>query len=188
MAESGILDEKVDDASGLVALFSAADSNGRPYSTEILSEDAADVVVRSVERKTGLARTHRIRRSLFDAHEYRQLLRVHELLVGTAGTPPFSVSLGDRQAEALTFGALRDEVLGLARHGVNINRFKGLGEMNASQLRDTTMDPARRTLVRVTVEDAAQADQIFSMLMGDQVEPRRAFIEENARLVTNLDV
>ena len=130
----------------------------------------------------------RIRRSLLDAHEYRQLIRVHELLVGTAGTPPFTVSLGDRRAEALTFGALREEVLGIARHGVNVNRFKGLGEMNASQLRDTTMDPARRTLVRVTVEDAAQADGVFSMLMGDAVEPRRAFIEENARLVTNLDV
>jgi DNA gyrase subunit B len=188
MAESGILDEKVDDAGSLVKLFGTADSNGRPYSTEVLSEDASEVVIRSVERKSGLAQTHRIRRTLFEAHEYRQLLRVHESLVGTAGTPPFTVALGERQAEALTFGALRDEVLGLARHGVNVNRFKGLGEMNASQLRDTTMDPGRRTLVRVTVEDAAQADQIFSMLMGDQVEPRRAFIEENARLVTNLDV
>jgi DNA gyrase subunit B len=188
MTESGLLDEGIDDASALVKLLSRADSDGRPYATEVLSEDVSNVVVRSVERKTGLARTHRISRSLLDAHEYRQLLRVHELLVGTAGTPPFSISLGERRAEALTFGALRQEVLDLARHGVNVNRFKGLGEMNASQLRDTTMDPARRTLVRVTVEDAAQADRIFSMLMGDAVEPRRAFIEENARLVTNLDV
>jgi DNA gyrase subunit B len=188
MAESGILDEQVDDAAALVKLLSKADSNGRPYTTEVLSDDPVEIVVRSVERKSGLARTHRIRRSLLDTHEYRQLLRLHELLVGTAGTPPFSVSLGERHAEALTFGALRDEVLNLARHGVPVNRFKGLGEMNASQLRDTTMDPARRTLVRVTVEDAAQADRIFSMLMGDAVEPRRAFIEENARLVTNLDV
>jgi DNA gyrase subunit B len=188
MAESGILDERVDDAGALVKLLSQADTNGRPYTTEVLSEDAAEIVVRSVERRSGLARTHRIRRSLLEAHDYRQLLRLHELLVGTAGTPPFSVSLGERHAEALTFGALREEVLGLARHGVNVNRFKGLGEMNASQLRDTTMDPARRTLVRVTVEDAAQADKIFSVLMGDQVEPRRAFIEENARLVGNLDV
>jgi DNA gyrase subunit B len=188
IAESGILDESVDDPATLVSLLSKADTNGRPYMTEVLSEDPLEIVVRTVERRSGLARTLRIRRSLLDAHEYRQLIRVHELLVGTAGTPPFTVSLGDRRAEALTFGALREEVLGIARHGVNVNRFKGLGEMNASQLRDTTMDPARRTLVRVTVEDAAQADGVFSMLMGDAVEPRRAFIEENARLVTNLDV
>ena len=96
--------------------------------------------------------------------------------------------LGDQTAQALTFGALREQVLELSRKGVDVNRFKGLGEMNPSQLRDTTMDPGRRTLVRVTVEDAAQADKVFSMLMGDHVEPRRIFIEQNARLVTNLDV
>jgi len=145
-------------------------------------------VIRAVESKSGLARTHRLRRALFDANEYRQLLRVHEQLVSTAGTPAFRITLGDHHADALTFGELRGAVLDLAGRGVDVNRFKGLGEMNPDQLRDTTMDPARRTLVRVTVEDAAAADKVFSMLMGDQVEPRRQFIEENARLVTNLDV
>ena len=186
--ESGILDEKIDDADALLKLMNRPSTNGHPYTTEVLSEDPVEIVVRAVEIESGLARTHRFRRSLLDAHEYRQLLRVHEQLVDTAGTPAFTVKLGDQEAHALTFSALRDEVLRLARRGVEVNRFKGLGEMDPAQLRDTTMDPSRRTLVRVTIEDAAQADKVFSMLMGDPVEPRRAFIEENARLVTNLDV
>ena len=105
-----------------------------------------------------------------------------------AGTPPFDVRLGDAQEEALSFEALRRAVLEVAQKGISLQRFKGLGEMNAEQLADTTMDPAGRTLAQVTLEDAAAADRIFSMLMGDQVEPRRAFIEDNARLVVNLDV
>jgi DNA gyrase subunit B len=71
---------------------------------------------------------------------------------------------------------------------MQVSRFKGLGEMNPDELRDTTMDPAKRTLIRVEVDDAATADLTFSMLMGDQVEPRRDFIEENAKDVRFLDV
>ena len=105
-----------------------------------------------------------------------------------AGTPPFQVKLKDDIEEALSFEALRDAVLTVAQKGVQLTRFKGLGEMNADQLADTTMNPASRTLARVNVEDAAAASELFSMLMGDQVEPRRDFIESNARLVANLDV
>ena len=79
-------------------------------------------------------------------------------------------------------------MLDAAKQGMQVSRFKGLGEMNAEQLWETTMDPAKRLLVRVDVEDATAADQVFSMLMGDAVEPRRMFIEENATNVKFLDV
>jgi DNA gyrase subunit B len=104
------------------------------------------------------------------------------------GRPPFRVTLKDRYDEASTFVDLHRSVLDLAKHGVQLTRFKGLGEMNADQLRETTMDPASRTLQRVTLDDATAADQIFSMLMGDQVSSRRDFIETYAREASNLDI
>ena len=144
--------------------------------------------MRTIEAKTGLAHTHHVRRSALEANEYQHLAGVHADLAALVGTAPFTVRLGDQRTEAPTFEELRATILAVAQKGVDYVRFKGLGEMDADELRDTTMDPASRTLVQVTMEDAASADQVFSMLMGDQVEPRRAFIEENARLVTNLDV
>jgi DNA gyrase subunit B len=104
------------------------------------------------------------------------------------GLPPFSLKYGKQSIEALTFEELRDGALTLAKSGIQITRFKGLSEMNAPELWATTMDPNRRMLIRVDVEDAAAADLWFSRLMGDEVEPRREFIEQNALEVKNLDV
>ncbi len=95
---------------------------------------------------------------------------------------------GDSDAEVSDRQALLQYLLGAVKAKYHIQRYKGLGEMNPEQLWQTTMDPAKRRLLQVRVEDAAEADRLFSVLMGDAVEPRREFIQQNALNVTNLDV
>ncbi len=189
LEDSGLLREQVTDIEGALALLERDVVEGAPHVTTLLSREDGRIVVRGVEERTGLARTHRLAKALFESQEYRQFVRVHAALTDLAGSPPFTVAFKDAREEADDFGDLRRAVMKVAQKGITPpQRFKGLGEMNADQLRETTMDPATRTLARVTIEDAAQADLIFSMLMGDQVEPRRLFIEDNARKVANLDV
>ena len=187
LEESQILDEQIMSVEALEELVRRETPEGEPYTTELLPATDGVLRIKAVERKSNLARTHEMRRSLFEANEYRQLARVHAELVKMAGTPPFNVVLGSEREEALSFEGLRRTVMGIAAKGIGLQRFKGLGEMNADQLRETTMDPETRTLQQVTMDDAAAADRLFTMLMGDKVEPRREFIEENAR-VAILDI
>jgi DNA gyrase subunit B len=188
MEESALLDEQVASVDAARELVSRAGMEGQAYSTELVGEDPERLVVRAVETKTGLARTIRIPKTLFEDSEYQAFVRVHAQLVELAGMPAFTVSLKDASEEALSFEALREAVMTVCQKNISLQRFKGLGEMNSEQLRVTTMAPESRTLQQVTMDDAAAADRLFSMLMGDQVEPRRAFIEDNARAVANLDV
>jgi DNA gyrase subunit B len=188
LEESSLLDEEVATLAAARKVLGAPAAAAEPFETEIVEDSDAGLVVRAIERKSGLARTHRLPHELFEHHDYRKFAEVHAALLKQVGRAPFEVRYGGRTSEALSFQALRPAVLELARHGVQLTRFKGLGEMNADQLRETTMDPASRTLARVTLDDATAADQIFSMLMGDQVGPRRAFIESNAKDVKFLDV
>ncbi|MBV9007476.1 MAG: DNA gyrase subunit B, partial [Solirubrobacterales bacterium] len=188
LEQARLLEEQVTDVDGLLRLVGKDGQNGEAYTTQLLAENPEEVVVRTIEAKSGLATTHHVRRAALDANEYHRLADVHAELAALVGEPPFRIRLGETTKDASTFEELRSGILAVAQKGIDYYRFKGLGEMDADELRETTMDPATRTLVQVTMEDAASADLVFSMLMGDQVEPRRAFIEENASLVTNLDV
>jgi DNA gyrase subunit B len=101
---------------------------------------------------------------------------------------PFVVGENGSSEEVSTREALLERVLAAAKKDLTIQRYKGLGEMNPEQLWETTMNPDKRTLLQVKVDDAVETDQIFTVLMGDAVEPRRRFIEDNALDVKNLDV
>jgi len=188
LEESTLLDEGVASLSAAQALLEREAPEGEPFDTEVLSATDDLVVVKAIARGSGLARTHRLPRELFEDNDYRKFAEVHAALLKQVGRPPFTVSRGEKRSVALSFQTLRAAVMELARQGVQLTRFKGLGEMNPKQLRETTMDPATRTLARVTLEDATAADRIFSMLMGDQVGPRRDFIETHAKEVKFLDV
>jgi DNA gyrase subunit B len=189
LEESSLLGEQAMSAEDAIKTLEKAGVDGDTHATELMVEaDPLELRVKAIEAKTGFARIHRIKRTLFESQEYRQLARVHQQLVELAGVPAFDVRLGDARESAPSFEALHPAVMNAAQKGIKLQRFKGLGEMNAEQLGETTMAPATRTLAQVTLEDAFAADRIFSMLMGDQVEPRRAFIEDNARTVANLDI
>jgi DNA gyrase subunit B len=161
-----------------------------PNGYKLESEASADELrIRVVEVETSAMQNVVVPAELFASPIYNRVRKTYARLAEIiGGLPPFSLKYGKQSLEALTFEDLRDAALTLAKSGIQITRFKGLSEMNATELWATTMDPNRRMLIRVDVEDAAAADLWFSRLMGDEVEPRRLFIEQNALEVKNLDV
>ena len=135
----------------------------------------------------GLTAEKHIPREFFDSAEYRRISDLARTLNDLIG-PGAHVVRGEDRQEVASFKAAMSWLFDQAKKGQSIQRYKGLGEMNASQLWDTTINPETRRLMQVRIEDAVAADDIFTTLMGDAVEPRREFIEKNALQVSNLDV
>jgi DNA gyrase subunit B len=166
--------------------ISSAQPNG--YELALVDRDDASFRVKVIETETSAAHHVSVPAALVASDAYRNVRSRYQKLADIVGLPPFTLSSGKTTIVAETFDRLRSAALELAKEGIQLSRFKGLGEMNEKQLWETTMDPGKRLLIRVGVEDASAADLLFSMLMGDQVEPRRLFIEQNAKDVKFLDV
>jgi DNA gyrase subunit B len=140
-----------------------------------------------VTRDNGTVLTTMIDHTLLVSQDFQDLRALSRQL-DTLGAPPYTLQNGEAEVVTGSFDELLQTVSTIGKKDLNIQRYKGLGEMNPTQLWDTTMDPERRTLLQVTIEDAVEADYIFTTLMGDQVDPRKAFIEKHAKEVVNLDI
>jgi DNA gyrase subunit B len=138
-------------------------------------------------RSQGIRKSTTIDFAFMDSPEFTDLSALYTEL-SVLGPPPYALDSGGDVVEFARVEELAERIHELGKKGLQIQRYKGLGEMNPEQLWETTMDPTRRTLLQVRVEDAFEADRLFSTLMGDLVEPRREFIEQNALNVRNLDV
>jgi DNA gyrase subunit B len=181
-----VVESEAADAKSLEKLIGAMTPNG--YELSVVGREDSRLSVKVVESETSTASFVEVPDALFVDPAYAALRRAYGKVGDIVGLPPYTLVHGKKRSPAETSVQLRHAALDLAKDGMQISRFKGLGEMNPEQLWETTMDPQNRMLLRVDVEDAAAADHVFSMLMGDAVEPRREFIEQNALEVKFLDV
>ena len=164
-------------------------SNGGSYVADLDRGDGEGEGIRIAIRKLqhGITTTRYLPRELFDTNEYRLIASLASKLKDLLGKGSF-IERGERTQPVQSLAEAVEWLMNEARKGQSIQRYKGLGEMNPDQLWDTTVNPETRRLLQVKIDDAVKADEIFTTLMGDHVEPRREFIEKNALSVSNLDV
>ena len=156
------------------------------FEVTVQARDSGGFAARIRTIQHGVEADRMIGDETFRSPEYRQLLQHAEILYAVDGAP-IVAARGERSTTVATVRQALEWMLNDSRRGVMVQRYKGLGEMNPDQLWDTTMNPLTRRLLQVRIEDAVSADNLFTTLMGDQVEPRREFIETNALSVSHLD-
>ena len=158
---------------------------GRGIAADVLYDQEHSLYELKLCRNSGIP--VRINHELLSSAEWQELVRLHQKILEFKDTG-FVIRSGERETMVAGLDELVEHILAAGKRNLSIQRYKGLGEMNPIQLWETTMNPETRVLLRVDIEDAIETDEIFTILMGDQVEPRRKFIEENALNVKNLDI
>ena len=168
--------------------LSETENGTHRYQVTVKEDKERNIFLPSIEITAhGVPHYHSLSRDFFDSNEYKSMVELGNVLQGLIEEGAY-VQRGERNQPVASFKDALDWLMTESRRGINTQRYKGLGEMNPEQLWETTMDPESRRMLLVTVEDAIAADLMFTTLMGDQVEPRRDFIESNALSVVNLDV
>jgi DNA gyrase subunit B len=175
------------DPDKLDALVKALTAHGFEHARLMTDEETETPTVHFSVGGNGTGKKVIISSELLSTYEYRQMAKSFEQLSGF-GLPPYTLKHNDNSDVVVTVDDLIERIYDLAKKGLSISRYKGLGEMNPEQLWETTMDPERRRLLQVKIEDGVGAEELFTVLMGDQVEPRRVFIQDNALEVKNLDI
>jgi DNA gyrase subunit B len=168
----------------IIAAVSEAAAEATGWSVQVVSGDNGDSTTVQLMGPVQVSFSP----DLLKSPDYGQLLDIYAELAALHKGPCTVVDGGGKETVVSSLDDLVRTVMDFAKEGATLQRYKGLGEMNPEQLWETTMNPETRTLLKVTMEDAVGADEMFSVLMGDAVEPRREFIEKNALDVVNLDV